>query len=75
MGLLPAGHLTCSRGRSGQTPDTHMLAACRTLSLKAVRRVLEKDLGLDTKALDTEKDLIGELVDQVCMACRCGLLW
>lgn len=39
---------------------------CRTLSLKAVRRLLEKDLGLEKKQLDIEKDLIGELIDQVC---------
>lgn len=42
---------------------------CRTLSLKAVRRLLEQDLGLNKKRLDAQKDLIGVLVDKVCKLC------
>jgi hypothetical protein len=38
----------------------------RTLSLKTVRRLLEKDLGLEKKSLDAQRDIIGSLVDKVC---------
>lgn len=41
-------------------------AVCRsTLSMKAVRRLLEEDMGLTKKALDEDKDLVTRLVDQV----------
>ena len=35
------------------------------MGLKAVRRTLEKDLGLTEKALDPQKDLVASLVDKV----------
>lgn len=33
--------------------------------MKAVRRTLEQDLGLDKKALDPQKDAVADLIDQV----------
>lgn len=42
------------------------IVCCRELSLKAVRRCLEKDLGLGKKELDVEKELVAALIDQVC---------
>jgi hypothetical protein len=35
------------------------------MGLKAVRRTLEKDLGLAEKALDPQKELVASLVDKV----------
>lgn len=37
--------------------------------MKAVRRLLEKDLGLPKKALDEQKQDIADLIDEVCMGC------
>lgn len=37
--------------------------------MKAVRRLLEKDLGLPKKALDKHKQDIADLVDKVCLSC------
>jgi hypothetical protein len=41
---------------------------CRVLSMKAVRRIVESDLGLAKKQLDEQKDVVTALVDQVCTA-------
>lgn len=43
-----------------------MLLHHRSLSMKAVRRQLEKDLGLAKKQLDGQRDLINGLIDEVC---------
>ena len=36
-----------------------------TLSMKAMRRTLEEQLGLEEKHLDNHKDLVTKLVDEV----------
>jgi hypothetical protein len=36
--------------------------------MKAVRRIVEGDLGLPKKQLDEQKDVVTALVDQVCTA-------
>eukprot|EP00882_Tetradesmus_deserticola_P024335 GHRQ01026593.1.p2 GENE.GHRQ01026593.1~~GHRQ01026593.1.p2 ORF type:complete len:257 (+),score=130.45 GHRQ01026593.1:219-989(+) len=38
---------------------------CRVLSMKAVRRIVESDLGLPKKQLDEAKDVVTALVDQI----------
>jgi hypothetical protein len=48
--------------------------------MKAVRRIVENDLGLPKKQLDEQKDVVTALVDQVCTAaavvssCTCAVL-
>lgn len=43
----------------------HSCGVCRVLSMKAVRRLIEGDLGLEKKQLDEQKDVVTALVDQV----------
>jgi hypothetical protein len=48
--------------------------------MKAVRRIVENDLGLPKKQLDEKKNVVTALVDQVCAAaavvgsCTCVVL-